>query len=44
MAARFDGKINIDIRDPESDWTPFAPPKAPQGAPNVVYVAAHRKG
>ena len=38
MAARFDGKINIDIRDSESDWPPFEPPKAPEGAPDVVYV------
>jgi hypothetical protein len=38
MAARFNGKINIDIGDSESDWTPFEPPKAPEGAPNVVYI------
>lgn len=38
MAARFNGNINIDIRHSESDWTPFEPPKAPDGAPNVVYI------
>jgi arylsulfatase A-like enzyme len=34
----FKGKINVDIRDSEPDWTPFEPPKAPDGAPNVVYI------
>jgi arylsulfatase A-like enzyme len=34
----FKGTINIDIRDSEPDWTPFEPPKAPDGAPNVVYI------
>ena len=38
MAARFNGNINIDIRDSESDWTPFEPPKALDGAPDVVYI------
>jgi hypothetical protein len=38
MAARFNGNINIDIRDSESGWTPFEPPKAPDGAPDVVYM------
>jgi arylsulfatase A-like enzyme len=34
----FKGTINVDIRDSEPDWTPFEPPKAPDGAPNVVYI------
>jgi arylsulfatase A-like enzyme len=34
----FSGKIDIDIRDSEPDWAPFEPPKAPAGAPNVVYI------
>ena len=34
----FKGKVNVDIRDSVEDWDPFAPPKAPDGAPNVVYV------
>jgi hypothetical protein len=33
MAEGFKGTINADIRDPEPDWTPFEPPKAPDGAP-----------
>jgi hypothetical protein len=38
MSEPFKGTINIDIRDSVPDWTPFEPPKAPDGAPNVVYV------
>ena len=38
MAKPFKGTINIDIRDSEPDWTPFEPPVAPDGAPNVLYV------
>jgi arylsulfatase len=38
MATPFKGTINVDIRDSEPDWSPFEPPKAPDGAPNVVYV------
>ena len=40
MAKPFKGTINVDIRDSEPDWTPFEPPVAPYGAPNVVYVTA----
>jgi hypothetical protein len=38
MAKPFTGTINVDIRDSEPDWTPFEPPVAPYGAPNVVYI------
>ncbi len=38
MATPFKGTINVDIRDSEPDWDPFEPPKAPDGAPNVVYM------
>ena len=38
MAKPFKGTINIDIRDSEPDWTPFEPPVAPYGAPNVLYI------
>ena len=34
----FKGVINVDVRDSEPDWGPFEPPKAPDGAPNVVYI------
>ena len=38
MDREFKGTIGIDIRDSVPDWSPFAPPKAPAGAPNVVYI------
>jgi arylsulfatase A-like enzyme len=38
MGKPFQGKINVDIRDSVPDWAPFEPPKAPDGAPNVVYI------
>src|SRR6201994_539785 len=38
MSEPFKGTINFDIRDSVPDWTPFEPPKAPDGAPNVVYI------
>src|SRR4051794_41858364 len=38
MSEPFKGKINVDIRDSVPDWSPFEPPKAPEGAVNVVYV------
>ena len=38
MSKPFQGVINVDIRDSEPDWTPFEPPRAPDGAPNVVYI------
>src|SRR4051812_23973447 len=38
MAKPFNGVINTDIRDSVPDWSPFEPPKAPEGAPSVVYV------
>ncbi len=38
MPVPFRGSINVDIRDSEPDWAPFEPPRAPAGAPNVVYI------
>ena len=38
MTKPFAGRIEIDIRDSEPDWSPFEPPKAPDGSPNVVYI------
>ena len=38
MATEFNGKIDLDIRDSEPDWGPFAAPTAPQGAPNILYL------
>ena len=34
----FKGIIKLDVRDSKEDWGPFTPPKAPDGAPNVLFV------
>jgi arylsulfatase len=34
----FKGVIKLDVRDSKPDWTPYLPPKAPEGAPNVLFV------
>ncbi len=39
MAPPFQGKIEVDIRDSTPDWAPYLPPKAPEGAPNVLFLA-----
>ena len=39
MPAGFNGRIDIDIRDSEPDWTPYLAPKAPPGSPNVLLLA-----
>lgn len=38
MAAEFTGKVALDIRHSTPDWAPFAEPRAPEGAPNVLYL------
>ncbi|MET8779719.1 arylsulfatase [Nocardia sp. NPDC004654] len=38
MAIPFRGVVNLDIRDSIPDWGPYEQPKAPAGAPNVVYI------
>ncbi len=38
MSKPFNGVINLDIRDSVPDWSPFEAPKAPEGAPNVVFI------
>lgn len=34
----FRGVIKLDVRDSKEDWTPYIPPKAPDGAPNVLFA------
>ncbi len=34
----FKGKIELDIRDSVADWGPFTPKRAPEGAPNILFV------
>ena len=37
-ANEFKGTIELDVRDSTPDWTPYLPPTAPEGAPNVLIV------
>src|SRR3972149_3767808 len=34
----FKGTIKLDVRESVADWTPFVPKKAPEGAPNILFV------
>lgn len=34
----FNGKIELDVRDSEADWTPFTPKAAPESAPNILFI------
>jgi len=36
--SEFKGKIALDIRDSESDWSAYTPKSAPEGAPNVLFI------
>lgn len=38
MTQTFNGRIELDIRDSEADWGPYAAPVAPEGSPNVLYL------
>jgi arylsulfatase len=39
MSKKFNGRISVDIRDSEPDWSSYLAPKAPDGAPNVLVIA-----
>jgi arylsulfatase A-like enzyme len=34
----FKGTINLDVRDSVEDWEPYIPTRAPEGAPNILFV------
>jgi arylsulfatase len=34
----FNGVVKLDVRDSKPDWTPYIPKKAPEGAPNILFV------
>ena len=38
MPKQFKGTIKLDVRDSVPDWDPYIPPRAPEGAPNVLIV------
>lgn len=35
---RFQGQIALDVRDAKPDWSAYKPPRAAEGAPNVLYI------
>lgn len=38
MPKRFNGVVNLDVRDSVPDWTPFREQSAPENAPNVLII------
>ena len=34
----FKGVIKLDVRDSVPDWQPYTPTRAPEGAPNILFV------
>src|SRR5262245_46042655 len=34
----FNGVMKLDVRDSKEDWTAFTPKKAPEGAPNFLFI------
>ena len=38
MTKPFQGIVNLDIRDSKPDWEPYEQPRAPEGAPNVLFI------
>jgi arylsulfatase A-like enzyme len=34
----FKGVIKLDVRDSVPDWEPYTPTRAPEGAPNILFV------
>src|SRR5688572_26086443 len=35
---RFQGRVALDVRDAKPDWSAYEPPKAPEGAPNILLI------
>ena len=38
MSRPFRGIVNVDIQDSVPDWEPYTQPRAPEGAPSVLYI------
>jgi arylsulfatase len=38
MTRRFEGAIEVDVRNSKEDWSAFTQPDAPKGSPNVVII------
>ncbi len=41
---RFRGVVDTDVRKSVADWTPYLPPKAKEGSPNILYVVVDDTG
>jgi arylsulfatase A-like enzyme len=39
MSQPFKGVINVDVTESVPDWGPYTQPIAPDGAPNILYIA-----
>jgi hypothetical protein len=37
-ASGFKGDIKLDVRDSKADWGPYIRKKAPEGAPNILFI------
>jgi len=37
-APAFKGDIKLDVRDSKADWKPYIRKKAPEGAPNILFI------
>jgi len=38
MAIPWKGRLALDVRQAQADWTPFVQPEAPDGTPNVLMI------
>ena len=34
----FKGDVQLDVRDSKADWAPYIRKKAPEGAPNILFI------
>ncbi|MFN9493519.1 MAG: hypothetical protein ACK57D_10740 [Sphingobacteriales bacterium] len=37
-SSTFKGEIKEDVRDSKPDWEPYIRKKAPEGAPNILFI------
>ena len=37
-SSTFKGEIKLDVRDSKADWGPYTRKKAPEGAPNILFI------
>lgn len=44
MPKRFNGIINLDVRESTPDWEPYLPPRPKEGSPNILWVIVDDTG